>query len=61
MPLENAGLKPRPFVVDIKLTPDEASKLCKSAEMAGMTVAQFVRRQALRRSDRGSACNAPPR
>jgi hypothetical protein len=36
--LEKAGLKRRLFFVDIKLTPDEMSKLCKVPKVAGGTV-----------------------
>jgi hypothetical protein len=61
MPLEKAGLKPPLSVVAINLTPDEASKPCKATEWAGVAIAQFARRQALRRLERGSARNLPPR
>jgi uncharacterized protein (DUF1778 family) len=58
MPFEDTGRTPLTAVINIRLTPDEASELRKAAELAGLTVKQFVLRQAQRRVVNDSADDA---
>jgi uncharacterized protein (DUF1778 family) len=58
MPFEDTGRTPLTAVINIRLTPDKASELRKAAGLAGLTVKQFVLRQAQRRPANDSADDA---